>query len=144
MPSTLHRPALIAALILLLGGMVQAEPQYTGLIIDARGLNLARTMAPSLLAESGAVIYPVLDPAKALDIQEVIREGMAVYSTSIEDAWHLKRIGGMPMVVKAQRTEDEGDLVLDEAAAQRILTANYTAKFLENQAVAIVYSGKVP
>lgn len=144
MPSTLQRPTIIAALILLLGGVVQAEPNYTGLIIDARGLELARTMAPSLLAESGEVLYPVLDPAKPLDIQDVIREGMAVYATSIEEAWHLKRIGGMPMVVKARRTEDEGDLVLDEAVAQRILTANYTAKFLENQAIAIVYTGKGP
>jgi hypothetical protein len=139
MPSSLHRPVLIAALTLLLGGMAQAEPQYTGIIIDARGLAVDRVMAPSLISENGAVIYPVLDPEKPLDIQAMIRDGMAVYATSIEEAWQLKRLGGMPLVVKAEDVEESGDIILDEADAQRILTANYTAKFLENQAVAIVH-----
>ncbi|HEY9765418.1 MAG TPA: hypothetical protein V6C82_03605, partial [Chroococcales cyanobacterium] len=105
---------------------------------DARGWGIQRAMAPALLAESGTPLFPVIDQEHPFDFDFALSDGLALYAQSIEEAWKLKRLGGKPLVVKAAKVEGD-ELVFDEETAREVLEADYSAKFLEKNAVAIVY-----
>lgn len=142
MTSTLPRLrlALCCSLLVALatfGAPGVAAERYTGLIVDARGLTVERSMAPTVSSVTGTKLFPICDEEHPLDVDFMLSEGLAIYTSSIEEAWRIKRIGGMPLVVKAVALED-GELVLDEASSRALLSADHESGFLEKYAVAIV------
>lgn len=102
---------------------------YTGLVVDCRGLGLSPAMSPVILNANGQKIYGY----KNLESKKVIHSGMAGYAKDLAGA---SRAGSRPLVVKAIRTENHGfNPVLSVADADLVLTANQTARFLENCSV---------
>jgi hypothetical protein len=112
------------------------EP-LSGVIIDARHLNVSRAMGPRILDEDGNVIYPV--SVKNVPPMEVLQEqGMAAYAS---DETAAPRSGPRPDVFRA--TDVAGapkgvDLVVSRDVAAQILAANERAGFLESWAVTIL------
>lgn len=111
---------------------------YTGVIIDAKGLGAEPAMSPALFDESGAELYLAGIPAHPDD---VIERGIASYAKSVDEAKTLtRRVGKKPLVIKAKavRGPMRASLVLDRNAAGLLLGADQRKAFLNSFNVVIV------
>lgn len=109
-----------------------AEGNYTGLIVDCRGLDLQPVMSPVIMNSNGTKIYG----HKNLDIDRVIREGMADY---VDDTENVNRAGTNPLVVKAVALQNfNSNPVLAVPDSNRVLIENYATKFLKDLKVVFI------
>lgn len=112
--------------------VAKSGANYTGLVIDCRGLNLNPVMSPVIKNANGQAIYG----HKNLDYDKIIVNGMASYAGDAYDQISRDRAGNNPIVVKASRLDDiNANPVVSVADADKILSANQNDKFLENCAV---------
>lgn len=114
----------------------RAEKQYTGLIVDARGLGLKPTFSPVLLDDGGHKIYG----HENIDPQFAIAHGMVAYTKEAADAQRAEsgfsRAGATPLVVKALRLEGHNcNAVVSEQDADFILAMQQKYGFLSQCAV---------
>ncbi|MBR3746227.1 MAG: hypothetical protein IKN27_04625, partial [Selenomonadaceae bacterium] len=108
---------------------------YTGLIIDCRGMNINCVMSPVIKNADGTKIYG----HENLDYDKIIVNGMAAYSNDAYDQISSQRAGKNPLVIKAIRLDDlNANPVVSVADADKILAANVHDKFLNNCAVVFV------
>ena len=115
--------------------VAKASVNYTGLVIDCRGLNLNPVMSPVIKNANGQAIYG----HQNLDYDKIIVNGMASYAGDAYDQISRDRAGNNPIVVKAARLDDiNANPVVSVADADKILSANQSDKFLENCAVVFV------
>jgi hypothetical protein len=95
----------------------QARETYTGLLVDARGLDLKPTLAPSILNPNKEKMYGigVIPP-------EVTSGSTADYLPgNIEQAMKYKKINDRPLVVKGIDVMNESDVMIDNEDAQKLL-----------------------
>lgn len=116
---------------------VQREGNYTGVIIDCRGMNLKSTMSPVIKNERGEAIYGY----KNLDYDVVVSKGMAGYTASLDQ--NVSRAGSHPLVLKAVRvdartSQNPVDPVISMSDADKLLAENSASGFLQNCAVVFV------
>lgn len=111
------------------------EEEFSGLVIDARGLGGKISMSPKIIDEQGRDIYGKIQ----VDVDFVIEEGIISYASSLEEAKNL-RAGINPLVVKAIKVETpmKNVYVIKNEDADKILEANKSFGFLEQFAVVIV------
>ncbi len=106
-----------------------AEGDYTGLIVDCRGLELQPVMSPVIQNSNGTKIYG----HKNLDIDKVISMGMASYAVDASDQVSRSRAGNNPLVVKAKSLANfNSNPVLSVPDSNRVLIENYVTKFLKD------------
>lgn len=104
---------------------VQKEGNYTGLIVDCRGLGLQPVMSPVIKNASLQPIYGY----KNLDYDLVVAKGMAGYATDMSKA---SRAGARPLVVKPVRLDGHNaNPVLSNADADKVLVENAATHFLD-------------
>ena len=112
-------------------GMTQGN--FTGLIVDCRGLGIAPVMSPVILNADGTKIYTY----KNLEPDKIISLGMLDYANDIDD---IARAGDNPLVVKAVKLEDFNSCpVLSVADSNRILIENYATNFLKDLKVVFLF-----
>ena len=109
---------------------IPPEP-YTGLLVDARGLDLQPSMAPRLLTSSGREIYN----AGFADREYATQMGVVGYDKDMERAMKSDRLGGekgRPLVVKAYEVSGplNGDAVIDEEEGVWVRMADSQQNFL--------------
>ncbi|MBR4152434.1 MAG: LPP20 family lipoprotein [Selenomonadaceae bacterium] len=110
-----------------------AEGDYTGLIVDCRGLGLEPVMSPVIKNINGTKIYG----HKNLDIDRVIREGMADYSSDVDN---VSRAGDNPIVVKAVSLDNfNSNPVVAIPDSNRILIENHATQFLKDLRVVFLF-----
>ena len=103
-----------------------AEGDYTGLIVDCRGLNLQPVMSPVIKNANAESIYG----HQNLDYDKVIELGMAAYTDASGD---LSRAGNNPIVVRAISLDNfNSNPVVSVADSNRILLENQSSKFLDD------------
>jgi len=109
---------------------------YSGLIIDARGLNVKPALYPKVLTEKNKVIYDI----SIAEPNATIEEGLCSYRKSLDAAKSLKRVGPNPLIVKAIGISGKhgADLVISEEDTGKILMAAEKEKILSEAKVAIV------
>ena len=108
---------------------------YTGIIIDCRGLGLTRAMSPVIKNADGQSIYG----HENLNYDAIIVQGMASYSASTTD--NVARAGSNPLTIKAVNVDGLGakcNPVVSNEDASKILSANQSAHFLDKCAVVFV------
>jgi hypothetical protein len=111
---------------------------YTGLIVDARGLNLQRGMSPKVYSESGQLVYAGVAVSYGF-LQEA---GIASYGQELTPDL-LRRIQPddtikvSPLVVNALKIDGttESSVIISDADAQSILDALNTYDFLAHYSV---------
>ena len=114
--------------------------RYTGVIIDARGLDLRPTFSPVIYDVDGKAIYGI----KNIDVDFAINEGMVGYADSVERAKAVKRVGDNPLVIKAVNVRGGAapgsrvNPVLSVNDAAGLLLANESTNFLTKSAVVFV------
>ena len=110
-----------------------AQGDYTGLIIDCRGLGLQPVMSAVVKNTNGTKIYG----HKNLDIDKIISMGVADY---ISDEDSFQRAGANPLVVKAVAVENfNSNPVLAIPDSNRVLIENHATKFLKDMKVVFLF-----
>lgn len=84
------------------------ETPYTGLIIDARNVDLTPQIMFKIVDESGNVIY---SSAQAYYLP-AIDKGLAGFAPSINDALNNPRVGDNPLIIKAKGASGENNTVV--------------------------------
>jgi len=109
---------------------------FTGLVVDARGVQLRPTMKPKILDESGKEVYGYM----MVDQTYANQQGISSYSKDLTAAQSNPRVTNNPLTVKALRSEGptKGDIVIGSADAGRISGAAENLSFLKKCRVMIV------
>ncbi|MCJ8500323.1 hypothetical protein [Desulfatitalea alkaliphila] len=111
-----------------------AEPKQTdpgvfsGLVVDARGIGARPAMVPTLMDESGRVVYgpPFISRSQA------VHHGACLYLRVLEDRETHPRVAPRPLWVKGLHTPPErpSDIVISNADAARLHGASANLTFL--------------
>lgn len=112
------------------------EKQYTGVIIDARGLGLNPTFSPVILDDNGRKIYG----HENIDTEYAIEHGMVGYTKEDVEAERAEsgdsRAGETPLVIKAVGLDGHNcNVIIAQSDADFILTMNQKYGFLDSCAV---------
>lgn len=113
-----------------------AGGDYTGLVIDARGLGVRPAMSPKVLDENGQEVYG----SAFVSREYAVQQGMTGYAKDLGGAKTNDRVTDNPLVVKALRVEGPGkcDLVISLTDAAMLRGAADTRGFLEKCRVMVV------
>lgn len=109
---------------------------YTGLIIDARGLELEPTLYPTIVSEQGNEIYSSLFISREFAVQY----GICTYVCNMDAAIQKNRIGSHPLVFKGLRksSNDNASIVISMADTKQIERTTERHLFLKECRVIIV------
>ncbi len=109
---------------------------YSGLIIDARGLNFSPILYPTIVEEQGKAVYSSMFVSREFAVQH----GVATYLCEMSTALSFDRIGTHPLVFKALRrgTDKTGALVVSLTDAKTLEKTTERHKFLKECRVVIV------
>ena len=113
---------------------------YTGVVINADGLNMDPTFSPVIYDTEGREIYGV----ENLDYDKVISEGMVDYSETLEEAEEDGRAGANPLVIEAvevtggNNSTNKVNAVISVKDADKILLANEENGMLDDTSVVFV------
>ena len=111
---------------------------YTGLLVDARNIELQPALAFKILDENLQEVY---GPA-FVSREFVVQRGMAAYYNDIESAQSDPRISEKPLTVKALRTDypSRCDIVISNADASKLKSASQHLLFLKESRVVVLLS----
>lgn len=109
---------------------------FTGLVVDARGIQARPAMSPRILDEKGQEIYGAMNVEREFAVQQ----GMSGYARDLTAAQSNARVTNNPLTVKGLRTEGAGraDIVIAAADAARIRSSVENQGFLKKCRVMIV------
>ena len=116
--------------------VVAGAKPYTGLIVDARTLNLEPLLYPTIVSEQGREIYSSVFISREFAVQN----GVCAYLCDMDQALASARTGSNPLVVKALRkTGDKtGAIVVSMADAETLDRATERHIFLKECRVIVV------
>lgn len=113
-----------------------ASEVFTGMVIDARGINARPAMAPKIINENGEEVYGSAYVSREFAVQQ----GMSGYAKDLTAAQSNPRVTNNPLTVKGLRTEGPGssDIVISSADASKLRSASEHLSFLKKCRVMIV------
>jgi hypothetical protein len=111
--------------------------EYTGLIVDARKLNLRPALIPKILNQRGELVYS----QQSLDQRDLIKMGLVGYAKDVDAAAKNQRVTAEPYVIPGLNAtgEKKTDVVISDRDAQIVLTTAPYTGYLKNGRVMIVY-----
>ena len=109
---------------------------YTGLVVDARGIQARPAMSPRVFDEDGKEVYGSAN----VDREYAVQQGMSGYARDLTAAQSNQRVTNSPVTVKALKTSGAGkaDLIISNADAQQIKASAENASFMKKCRVMIV------
>jgi hypothetical protein len=109
---------------------------YTGLVIDARGLNVKPAMAPKVLNEDGKEVYG----SAWINRDYAVREGMVGYMKDRDAAQSNPRVTDKPLMVKAVKVSGDArvDTVISNTDALMLQSASQNLTMLQKCRVIIL------
>jgi hypothetical protein len=109
---------------------------YTGVVVDARGIQARPAMSPGIFDEDGREIYGL----PSVDLEYAVKQGMSGYARDLTAAQSNQRVGANPITVKALRSSGPGksDIIISNAAARQVRSSAEKASFLKKCKVMIV------
>ncbi|MEK7243894.1 MAG: hypothetical protein AAB112_07000 [Thermodesulfobacteriota bacterium] len=127
MPATPQAPAASPAS----GGEV-----FTGLVVDARGIQARPAMSPRIIDEKGQEVYGSMN----VEREYAVQQGMSGYARDLTAAQSNARVTNSPVSVKGLKTEGAGrsDIVIANADAEKIRASGDNQSFLKKCRVMIV------
>jgi hypothetical protein len=109
---------------------------YTGMVVDARGIQARPAMSPRVFDEAGKEVYGSANVDRTFAVQQ----GMSGYARDLNAAQSNQRVTANPLTVKALQTSGPGksDLVISNADAQKIKAAAENMSFMKQCRVMVV------
>jgi len=117
-------------------GPVPPSEVFTGLVVDARGIQARPAMSPRIIDEKGQEVYGSMN----VEREYAVQQGMSGYARDLTAAQSNPRVTNNPVSVKGLRTEGAGrsDIVIANAEAEKILAGADNQGFLKKCRVMIV------
>jgi hypothetical protein len=115
---------------------IAAPTLYTGLVVDAHGLDARPAMSPKIFDENRQEVYG----SGYVSREFAVQLGMAGYAKDLTAAQTSPRVTNEPFTVKGLRTEGPGrsNIVISNADAAKIRSASENLSFLKKCRVMIV------
>lgn len=109
---------------------------FTGLVVDARGIQARPAMSPRILDERGQEVFGTQN----VDREYAVQQGMSGYARDLTAAQSNTRVTSSPLSIKGLRTEGSGrsDIVIANGDADRLRGAAENIAFLKKCRVMIV------
>jgi hypothetical protein len=109
---------------------------YTGMVVDARGVQARPAMLPRIFDEDGKEVYGLAN----VDRECAVKQGISGYTHDLTAAQTNQRAGANPITIKALRSSGSGksDIIISNADAQNIRLSAKSASFLNQCKVMIV------
>lgn len=112
----------------------RGDQRITGVIIDARGMNIDRSMSPKIRHDDGSEVWGTVNA----DPDYVIEHGIVVYATSMGQAQNDARAGNNPLILRASGRASgrfHTDVVISDNDAERLMELNEKHGFLDKYRV---------
>jgi hypothetical protein len=109
---------------------------YTGIVVDARGIQFSPAMAPVIVDEKTREVYGSAFVSREFAVQQ----GMAGYSRDMQAAGQEPRVSGNPLIIKGLGTVENSPstIIISNADASKIKSASEHISFLKKCRVMIV------
>jgi hypothetical protein len=109
---------------------------YTGMIVDARGIQVCPAISPGIFDEDGKEVYGLAN----VDREYAEKQGISGYTRDLTAAQINQRVGANPITVKAVRTSGPGksDIIIKNGDAQKVRSTAVSASFLKQCKIMIV------
>lgn len=109
---------------------------YTGLVVDARGLDVRPVMVPKIIDENHQEVYG----SAFVSREYAVQRGMSGYGKNIENSVHNRRVADHPLVVKGLRAVGSGhsQIVISNADASKLRSTSESLSLLKECRVVIV------
>lgn len=109
---------------------------YTGMVVDARGMQARPAMSPKVVDENGQEIYGTV----MVDREFAVQQGMSGYARDLTSAQGNARVTNNPLTVKGIKTQGAGksDIVISNADAAALRAAVENLAFMKKCRVMIV------
>jgi hypothetical protein len=109
---------------------------YTGMVVDARGIQARPAMSPRVFDEDGKEVYGSAN----VDREYAVQQGMSGYARDLTAAQSNQRVTANPVTIKALKTSGPGksDLIISNADAQQVRASAENASFMKQCKVMIV------
>ena len=109
---------------------------YTGMVVDARGIQARPAMLPRIFDEDGKEVYSLAN----VDIDYAETQGISGYTRDLTAAQRNQRVGANPITVKAARISGSGksDIIISNADTQKVKSSAESASFFKQCKVIIV------
>jgi hypothetical protein len=109
---------------------------FTGMVVDARGIQARPAMSPRIFDEDGKEVYGSAN----VDREYAVAQGMSGYARDLTAAQSNERVTNNPVTIKALKTSGVGkaDLIIGNADAQQIRASTENASFMKKCRVMIV------
>lgn len=136
-PSAPEAPAPAAPAPAVTAPAAPAAPvAYTGMVVDARGIQARPAMSPRVFDEDGKEVYGSAN----VDREYAVQQGMSGYARDLTAAQSNQRVTASPITVKALRTNGPGksDLIISNADAQQIRASAENMTFMKKCRVMVV------
>jgi len=113
-----------------------APVAYTGMVVDARGIQARPAMSPRVFDEDGKEVYGSAN----VDREYAVQQGMSGYARDLNAAQSNQRVTANPITVKALKTNGPGksDLIISNADAQQIRASAENMTFMKKCRVMVV------
>jgi hypothetical protein len=112
------------------------EEIYTGIVVDARGIQFSPAMAPVIVDEKTREVYGSAFVSREFAVQQ----GMAGYSRDMQTAGQDPRVSGKPLMIKGLGTVSNrpSTIIISNADASKIKSASEHISFLKRCRVMII------
>jgi len=111
---------------------------YTGVIFDASGFSLDRSMSPKIRLDNGDIVWAGANT----DYDTVIEKGIVSYAESLKDGMSNKRAGSNPLIITAVNVAGRGiyktDIIITQSDATILKEENKKGMFLDKLNVVLV------
>ncbi len=113
-----------------------ASVAYTGIVVNARGIQARPAMSPRVFDEDGKEVYGSAN----VDREYAVQQGMSGYARDLTAAQSNQRVTANPVTIKALKTSGPGksDLIISNADAQQVRASAENASFMKQCKVIIV------
>lgn len=114
---------------------VIVEGKYSGLIVDARHLDIVPVLFPIIVNEKGTEIYGI----SKFTTSDIKKGNIVIYTKDLKSALSHSRTGQHPIVIRAVKSSNNSNgIIISNADARKIKFENKKNNFLEEGKVAIV------
>lgn len=116
--------------------MVAENLTFTGIVLDAKGLNIRPSMMPRILNESGVEVY-----GSEFVLREfAVEQGIAGYHKNLEKAQGDFRVKDNPLMIRGISSSGprNTDIVISNVDAEKLHSLDSSLKFMECCKVIIV------
>jgi hypothetical protein len=109
---------------------------FTGMVVDARGIQARPAMSPKIVDENGQEVYGSM----MVDREFAVQQGMSGYARDLMAAQTNQRVTDNPITVKGVKADGPGkaNIVISNADAQKLRSVSENISFMKKARVMIV------